>query len=147
MASSYTPIESHRDIQVLSGTQVIDVERVAGTTVPHGVYFERVVPLTIFGTGAATAYIAELANAIEQRLDSGLADSASFVQDVDGSGLLFDAIEFLVSYQGTQPGAGLFTTTVTVPVNLLTADTAFVGDLVSSLFEDALAQLQQTAGA
>src|SRR6266566_9287415 len=100
MASSYTPLESHRDIQVLSGTQVIDVERVAGTTVPSGIYFERVVPLTIFGTPAATAYVSRLAQAIEDRISSGLADSAAFVQDVDPSGLLFDAIEFLISYVG-----------------------------------------------
>lgn len=147
MASSYTPLESHRDIQVLSGTQVIDVERVAGTTVPSGIYFERVVPLTIFGTAAATAYVSRLAQAIEDRISSGLADSAAFVQDVDASGLLFDAIEFLVSYVGPHPEGGAFTTTVTVPVNLLTADPAFVGDLVSPLFEDALAQLRQTAEA
>jgi hypothetical protein len=147
MAASYTPIESHRDIQVLSPTQVIDVERVSARTVPHGVYFERVVPLTIFGTSAATAYIAELATAIEDRLSSGLADAASFDQDVDASGLLVDVVEFLVSVQGAGQDAGTFTTTVTVPVNLLTADSAFVGDLVSPMFEEALAQLRQTAEA
>jgi hypothetical protein len=32
-------------------------------------------------------------------------------------------------------------------VNLLTADSAFVGDLVSPMFEAALAQLRQTADA
>lgn len=147
MAESYTPLESYRDIQVLSPTQVIDVERVSGRTNPHGVYFERVVPLTIFGTSAATAYITELATAIEERLTSGLADAASFVQDVDASGLLVDAVEFVVSVQGPPPTSGTFTTTVTVPVNLLTADPAFVGDLVTPMFEDALAQLRQTAGA
>lgn len=147
MADSYDPIESHRDIQVLSPSQVIDVERVTARTKPHGVYFERVVPLTIFGTSAATDYIAELAIAIEQRLEGGIADSASFVQDVDASGLLIDTIEFLVSVQGASPDAGTFTTTVTVPVNLLTGGLGGNTALVGQLFDDALAQLQQTASA
>jgi hypothetical protein len=37
-------------------------------------------------------------------------------------------------------------TEVVIPVNLLTADPAFVGDLVSSRFDDALAALRATAG-
>lgn len=145
MAASYYTLESHRDIQVLSPTQVIDVERVSAFTTPHMVYFERVVPLTIFGTAAAADYIGELADAIEQRLSSGLADSAAFNQRPDASGLIEDVIEFLISVQGTRPDAGTFTTTVEVPVNLLTADTAFVGDLVTPMFEDALARLRATA--
>jgi hypothetical protein len=146
MAQDYLPLGSHRDIQVLGPTQVIDVERVSGSTNPHNVYFERVVPLTIFGTTAADAYVNELANAIEDRINSGLADTASFSQDVDASGLLTDVIEFVVSYTATDPRKGTFTTTVTVPVDLLTADPAFVGQLVSPLFEDALAKLRETAG-
>ena len=146
MAKHYTPISSYRDVQVLGPTLVVDVERVVASTVPHNVYFERTVPLTIWGTGAADDYINELADAIEQRIGSGLADGASFAQDVDASGLLSDQIIFNVSITGPPPNGGLFTTTVTVPVNLLTADTAFVGDLVTPLFEDALAKLHQTAG-
>jgi hypothetical protein len=147
MAASYTPLGSHRDIQVLSGTQVIDVERVAATTVPSGVYFERVVPLTIFGTAAATDYIAELAEAIEQRIQGGIADSASFTQDVDASGLVFDAIEFLISIVGPPEGGGTFSTTVTVPVNLLTGGLGGQNPLVTQLFDEAIAQLNQTAAA
>ncbi len=146
MARHYSPLGSHRDIQVLSPTLVVDVERVSGSTIPHNVTFERVVPLTIFGTASADAYIDELAVAIEQRLDSGLADAASFTQDVDANGLVTDAIEFVVSVMGGDAQPFPFSTTVTVPVTLLTADPAFVGDLVSPLFEDALAKLRQTAG-
>jgi len=146
MAGNFVTLGSHRDIQVLSPTLVVDVERVSAATVPHNVTFERIVPLTIFGTSAADAYIGELATAIEQRLDSGLADAAAFTQDVDGSGLIIDAVEFVVSIAGGPDQPFPFSTTVTVPVTLLTADPAFVGDLVTPLFEDALAKLRQTAG-
>lgn len=147
MAEQYTPLGSHRDIQVLSPSAVIDVERVAGVTVPSGVYFERVVPLTIFGTDAATAYVSELAAAIEQRISGGLADSASFAQQVDPSGLVVDVIEFVVSIAGPPEGGGTFSTTVTVPVNLLTGGLGGQGSGVDTLFDDAFAQLHQTAGA
>src|SRR6266702_1303202 len=146
MAKNYNPVDSSRDIQVVSSTLVIDIENVAGTTNPHGIYFLRRVPLTIFGTAAADDYVNELANAIEDRLSSGLADNAAWREEVDSLGLLTDVVDFLVSIQGTGPIPGTFSDIVTVPVNLLTADTAFVGDLVSPLFEDALTKLRQTAG-
>ena len=146
MAKNYTPIGSHRDIQVLGPTQVIDIERVIGATLPHGVYFERTVPLTIFGTAAADDYVNELADAIEQRLSGGLADSATFVQDVDASGLLTDLISFTVSIVGPPPVSGTFATTVDVPVNLLTGGLGGQGGGVDAMFSDAMAQLQQTAG-
>ena len=147
MAESYTPLGSHRDIQVLSPSQVIDVERVAGATVPSGIYFERVVPLTIFGTSAATDYVNELATAIEQRISSGLADTAAFAQDVDANGLVQDVIEFVISIPGPPEGGGTFSTTVSVPVNLLTAGLGGQGSGVDAMFDDALTQLRQTAAA
>lgn len=146
MAGNFVTLGSHRDVQVLSPTLVVDVERVAAATLPHNVTFERIVPLTIFGTPAADDYIGELATAIEQRLDSGLADAAAFTQDVDASGLVVDAVEFVVSVTGGPDQPFPFATTVTVPVTLLTADTAFVGDLVAPMFEDALTKLRATAG-
>lgn len=147
MADHYTPAGSNRDIQVLSPSQVIDVERVAGYTVPSGVYFERVVPLTIWGTDAGTEYVDELAAVIEQELAGGFAKAASFVQDVDATGLVFDAIEFFVSIENAGPNHGTFSTTVTVPVNLLTAGLGGSGTAYQAMFDIAYKQLVQTAGA
>lgn len=146
MASSYTTLGSHRDIQVLSATQVIDIERVAAVTVPSGVYFERIVPLTIFGTSAAGDYIAELADAIEQRIQGGVASSAAFAQDVDDSGLVQDVIEFFIEIAGPPQGGGTFSTSVSVPVNILTAGLGGAGTLADQMIDDARAALQATAG-
>ena len=146
MARDYTPQGSVRTVKVLGPSQVIDVERVSATTLPHNVYFERDVPLTIFGTAGADDYVNELAVAIEQRLQGGVADSAAFVQDVDDSGLLVDAIEFTVSIPPPPDSTGTFTTTVVVPVNLLTAGLGGNTALVGAMFDDAIARLEQTAG-
>ena len=145
MASNYVVQDQQRTVQVLGPAQVLDVMRVGATTVPHNVYFQRDIPYLSWRDQGAGPWLGTLADAIEQRLQSGLADSAAFVQDVDASGLLTDAVEFTVTLppSGTQPGP--MSTTVTVPVNMLTADTAFVGDLVTPMFEDALAALSATA--
>lgn len=146
MARDYTPQGSVRTVKVLGPSSVVDVERVSATTLPHGVYFERDVPLTVWGTAAADEYVNELAVAIEQRLEGGVADTAAFVQDVDDTGLLTDAVEFTVSIPPPPDAVGTFTTTVVVPVNLLVGGLGGNVSLVSALFDDALAKLQQTAG-
>ena len=146
MARSYTPADSAPDIQVTGPNSTTDIQNVAGYTIPHGIYFLRRVPLTIFGTSTADAYVNELANAIEDRIASGLAETAAWREDVDLAGLLTDVVDFYVTVTGPPPISGTFTDVVSVPVNLLTADPAFVGDLVSPMFEDALAKLRQTAG-
>lgn len=146
MAASYHTLGSHRDIQQLSDTTVVDIERVAAVTQPSGIYFERVVPLTIFGTPGAGAYIAELADAIEQRIAGGIADTAAYSQDVDEAGLLVDFIEFFVSIVGPPEGGQTFSTSVLVPVNLLTAGLGGSGTLANQLIDDAVAALHATAG-
>lgn len=147
MARDYTPLGDVRTVQVLGPSSVADVQRVSASTIPHNVYFERNVPLTIWGTASADDYINELAVAIEQRLEGGIADNAGFVQDVDASGLLSDAIEFIVSIPPPGDAPGPFTTTVTVPVNLLVGGLGGNNALVGAMFDDALEKLRQTAGA
>ena len=146
MAASYTSLGSHRDIQVLGPTQVIDVERVAAVTVPSGVYFERIVPLTIFQGGDPGAYIAELADAIEQRIQGGVATTAAFAQDVDANGLVQDVIEFVIEIAGPPEGGGTFSTTASVPVSLLTAGLGGQGGGADQIIADAVAQLHTLAG-
>jgi hypothetical protein len=147
MAASYIALGSHRDIQQLSDTTVVDIQRVAGLTQPSGIYFERVVPLTIFGTGAANDYVAELAEAIEQRIQGGIADTASWTQDTDANGLLVDFIEFVISIPGPPEGGGTFSTSVPVPVNLLTAGLGGSGTQADQMLDTALQQLRATAAA
>lgn len=112
-------------MQVLSPQQVIDVEEVGFITSPSGIYAQREVPYTAWSQEGADAWIAPLATAIEDLISGGLASSASFVQDVDDSGLLTDYIEFTVTYT-PNTGLGLpMSTFVRIPVNALTLDTQF----------------------
>lgn len=146
MAASYTTLGSHRDIQVLSPTQVLDVERVAAVTIPSGIYFERIVPLTIAGTSGAGDYIAELADAIEQRISGGVASTAAFAQDVDDNGLVQDVIEFVIEIAGPPQGGGTFSTTASVPVALLTGGLGGQGGGADQIISDAVATLHNLAG-
>jgi hypothetical protein len=146
VARDYTAQGSLRTVKVLGPSSVVDVERVSATTIPHSVYFERDVPLTIWGTAGADDYVNELAVAIEQYLQGGEADNAAFIQDVDDTGLLTDAIEFTVSIPPPLDATGTFSTTVVVPVNLLVGGLGGNTAIVGALFDDALAKLHQTAG-
>jgi len=125
MADNYTVVSQRRTVQVLSPQEVIDVEEVGFITKPSGVYAQREVPLAAWSAEGAAAWIGPLATAIEGLISGGLATSASFVQDVDDSGLLTDYVEFVVTYTPTD-GLGLpMSTFVRVPVNALTLDTQF----------------------
>lgn len=143
--ASYTPQGSTRTVQVLSATQVTEVERVEAVTVPHGVTFWRYVPIAAFLAEGSDVWLEPLAAAIEQRLDSGLADDAAMVEDTDSFGLVQDFVDFVVSVPPGPGKVGPFTTTVRVPVNLLTADVGIAGSQVASLFESALAALHALA--
>jgi hypothetical protein len=145
MADRFIVQSQHRDIQVLSPTQVVDVERVAATTVPHNVWFERNVPLVAWNPSDVGLWLEPIASAIEAYIQTGQAVSASFVQDVDDAGLLTDSIEFVV--QVPPPSAaqtGPMQTTVVVPINLL-AEPQFSGALVQPLFDSAIANLEGVA--
>jgi hypothetical protein len=125
MAASYTVVSQRRTVQVLSQTQVADVEEVGFITHPTGIYSQREVPIQAWQTDGAGPWIGTLADAIEGLISGGLATGAVFVQDVDASGLIADFMDFTVSY--TPPGGiGLpMTSIVRVPINALTLDTSF----------------------
>lgn len=131
MAAGYTVVSQDRTVQVLSQTEVADVERVGFVTKPTGIYAERLVPYASWLALGAAGWIEPLAQAIENLISGGLASFATFVQDIDPSGLLADFLDFLVVYQPSG-GIGLpQTTTVRIPVNTLTLDTSFGGVIAS----------------
>lgn len=127
MADNYVTGPTSRTIQVLSPTEVADVERVPFVTKPSGVSGWRYVPIDAWATEGAAAWIGPLATAIEDLMAGGLASYAAMIEDVDpATNLLADYVEFTVAY--TPPGSGFTSTTrVDVPVNLLTLDTGFFG--------------------
>lgn len=145
MADRFLVQSQHRDVQVLGPSQVVDVERVAATTIPHNVWFERNVPLVAWNPADVGLWLEPIASAIEAYLETGQAVSAAFVQDVDDSGLLTDSIEFVVQVPPpTQAQTGPMQAVVTVPVNLL-AEPQFSGTLVQPLFDAAIANLRGVA--
>lgn len=125
MADSYQVVSQRETVQVLSQTQVLDVEEVGFVTKPHGIYAQREVPLAAWAAEGAGAWIEPLATAIEGLMQTSAATFATFVQDVDASGLLTDYLDVTVSYT---PAGGLgipMTTVVRIPINAFTVDTQF----------------------
>lgn len=149
MADTYQVISQVPSVQVLSPSEVVDTMEVGFVTIPSGVYAQRSVPRAAWSTGGSAAWVGPLASAIEGLFSGGLASGATFVQDVDpGTGLLADAIEFIVTYTPPPPGIGTSSATVTIPVNHLTLDTSFGGFVTGSdpaqLLSDAYNQLVST---
>ena len=132
---------------MLSGNQVIDVEILGATTVPHGVYFEEPVPLEAWKAGNYGPWLDPPAEAIESYLSGGIADSAYWGQDVDANGLLAGYVWFTVSVPTPQGKVGPFTTQVQVSMDLLRADTAIRDQTVTPMLEDAIKELPATAAA
>lgn len=131
MASSFVIVDQSPVTQVLGPTQVIDAERVEFVTKPSGIYAQRIVPLTAWNAEGAAAWVAPLADAIENMIAGRLASYATWLQTVDpGTGLLTDAIAFIVTYD---PGDGrpVMSAEAIVPVASLTVDTQFGGVLAS----------------
>ena len=131
MADSYFVLDQSPATQVLGQNQVLDAIRVEFTTRPTGIYGQRLVPRAAWQTEGADAWVAPLAQAVENLISGGLATYATWVQTIDDStDLLADAFEFIVAYD---PGDGrpMQSATATVPVTALTADTGFAGALAT----------------
>ena len=147
---AYTTLPTHRTVQVISATQVLDVMELPFITSPSGVTAQVYAPYVSWLAEGADPFIAPIATAIENLISGGLAVGGTFTQDVDPtSGLLVDYVTFTVAYTPTD-GRGTFTTTVDVPMTALGADTGF-GAIVSSLspadiVNTAYQQLVATAG-
>lgn len=125
MADNFQVVSQRRTVQILSATEVIDVEEVGFVTKPSGVYAQREVPIAAWASEGAGAWIEPLAAAIEGLISGGLASGATFVQSVDDTGLLTNAIAFVVTYTPPSGIPGPMQTTVEIPVNALTLDTSF----------------------
>src|SRR5438105_894784 len=106
MAQNYDVVSQRRTVQVLGQSQVADVMEVGFVTKPSGVYAQREVPYASWAALGAGSWIDTLAVAIEGLMAGGLASGATFVQDVDSTGLLADFIDFTVVYIDPT-GAGL----------------------------------------
>lgn len=124
--AAYTLQSSYDTVQVFSASEVVDAIYCVIATAGHGAVVNRTIPKANFGkNGIDVGMLNALATAVDEAIDGGLAVAASGVQDVDDSGLLLDAVQFTVQYVPASPTLGPLTTTVTVPVDVVAADTQF----------------------
>lgn len=123
--ASYTLLSSYTTVQVLSPTLASEGLYCTIQSAPSGSIVQRFVPQASFDSDQGRGLLESLATAIEDVISGGTAISASGSQEVDDSGLLADVVVFVVEYTPPTPTVGALTTTVSVPVNVLTADTSF----------------------
>ena len=122
---SYQTIDSIEVVQVFSPTLVSDALLVTIRSYPSGSVLIRTVPQDIFSSGGTSPILASLSDAVEQILEAGVATAAAGTQGIDDSGLLYDAVVFTVTYVPSMPIPGEISATVTIPVDVVTADTQF----------------------
>lgn len=123
--AGYTLQSSYDTVQVFSPTEAVDSIFCTIVTDGSGSVVQRTIPKDSFGTGRDVGLLESLATAVDDAISGGLATGAVGTQDVDDQGLIMDAVTFTVTYTPSQPTIGPLTTTVTIPVNVLTADTQF----------------------
>lgn len=122
---SYQTIDSVETVQVFSPTLVSEALLVTIRSFPSGSMLIRTVPLDVFNSGGTSPLLASLSDAVESILQEGTATAAQGTQGIDESGLIFDAVDFTVTYVPPDPIPGQITATVEIPVNVITEDTGF----------------------
>jgi len=147
--ATYSIVTERRTVQVLSQTQVVDVQEVGFFSEPSNTYCQVVVPVLAWAANGPAAWVQPLADAIEGLIPGSGATSASFVQDVDSSNLIADFLDFTVTYTPTT-GFGLpLSTVVRVPIAYLTLDPAIAtagGLAPAEIIGKAYARLVADAG-
>lgn len=149
MAGTWEVVSSRRTTQVLSPTRVQDVMLIGVQTIPSGVYFERAVPYTdwVKSPVGVALYAEPPADNIEYLLANGPAVAASYIEDLDKTGLVKGFIEFVIEVASGDPAKpGPFQATVDIPMDVVSQANLGGGGLISADFNNALAALQQTVG-
>lgn len=127
----YTLQSSYDTVQVLSSTSAIDALFCTIVTSGSGSIVNRTLPKSAFDAGGGSGALESLATAVDEAISGGLAIFAVGTQGVDDAGLIFDAVTFTVEYTPPSGSLGPITTTVEIPVDVLTADTQFGGALAT----------------
>lgn len=124
---SYLLQDSYDTVQVLSPTLSVDAIYCTIVSLPSGSVLQRTVPKDEFDRDQGQGILASLSQAVEDLISGGLATGAYGAQEPDDSGLIQDVVVFTVGYVPQGVIAGTITTTVSIPVNILTADTSIIG--------------------
>lgn len=135
---SYQTIDSVEVVQVFSPSLVSDALLVTIRSFPSGSVLIRTVPQTSFDLDQGKGLLSSLSTAVEDAIDGGLASAAVGIQGIDDANQLYDAVVFTVVYSPSSPVPGTITTEVTVPVDVVAADTQFGSFLTGGSLQDRL---------
>lgn len=126
MAAGFRILAQHRTVQVLSPTQVQDVVELTARATPSGITFVRTIPYSTWAAGGVKAALMPIAEHIEQVREHHAVVGGNPVQRVDGSGLLRNEVEFVITTP-THRGDAIptHTATVRIPVQALHDETDF----------------------
>lgn len=157
MATQFVTAGSYQTVRVQSQTSVVDVELIGIYTKPSNIYIGVPVPLAAFNAGNYESFLDVTAGLVESILaatpDPGqsLAQSASYVQDIDAAGLLSAFLDFTVAYIPTTTYQGPFSQIVRLPVTVFETaaafDTPINGTTPIQLLDAAYARQKQLANA
>lgn len=150
MPVSYTTAGSRAGVQVLSQTQVQQVQLVSIYTKPHGSYVVVPVPKTAWSRGQEDAYLEPVAANIEELWKQTVISGTAFVQETDSSELLASYVDFTVTLHDGDGVPLPFSTVVRVSLTDLGSRSFFGkpagGTAPSTAILAAYAQLEKTAG-
>ena len=133
---SYALLNSTDWVQVYSPTLVDDALLCTIQSYPSGSVLVRIVPRSAFVAGSGGPLCASLSERVEQLIAGGRVIGASGRTEIDASNLLTDVVDATVIYDPGDGRPGLITGQVTIPVNVLTADTSFGSFLSGGSAED-----------
>lgn len=135
-------VAQHRTVLVRSQTLVEDVMELTAITTPSGVTFVRAVKYDAWHAGGSHDALQPIADHIEAIMAHWPVLSGAAIQSVDASGLITNAVEFVLTIPGELGSQSPpHTTTVDVPVQALHDHTDF-----TSYFAGPLQALQAAAG-
>jgi hypothetical protein len=136
---AYQLIDNFETVQVF-GPQLASQGQLATIqSFPSGSVLIRTVPQESFDLDQGQGILSSLSTAVEDAISGGLATAAVGTQGIDDANLLFDAVVFTVVYVPPSPVPGTISTEVTVPVDVVAADTQFGSFLTGGSLQDRLA--------
>ena len=121
----YTLLNSTDTVQVFGPDLVSEAIVCTILSGPSGSQLVRTVPDAEFQADNGQGLLSSLSDAVEGILQAGVATGAVGNQRVDASGLLADYVDFTVTYRPSTPIPGEIQAVVSIPVDVITADTAF----------------------
>lgn len=147
MAANYTSQGTYSTVQVTGPSTVQDVQVVQATAQPSGVYFEYVVPQSVYNREGDKGVVSPVADGVNWLSEQGGVAALTFSQDLDNNGLIAYFMNATVSVPAPADRSGPFTTVVQIPIGLLVLDEAEREAIIGPMLAAALKSLNSTVSA